>query len=210
MAGRDRTPTVTLTGTTEGGETVFAHPLGDGAELGMLEPWHAEEFLDAVRRSREHLLPAIPVAHTVHTVEDARAYLRRFADGHAKDAEHLFGIRLDGALVGVTMLFTFDTLRGTCEMGVWLAPEARGRGLVTRACRYVLDWAFETRGMKRVQWTHSPDNDRSAATARRLGMTREGVLRSAWTLGGVRTDSVVWSVLAEEWPTKEITSVREI
>jgi RimJ/RimL family protein N-acetyltransferase len=189
---------------------MFTHPLGDGAELGMLEPWHAEEFLQAVERSREHLLAAIPAAHTVHTVEDARAYLRLFADGHASDVKHLVGIWLDGTLVGLTMLFDFDARRGTCEMGVWLAPEARGRGLVTRACRYVLDWAIGVRGMKRVQWTHSPGNDRSAAVARRLGMTREGVLRSAWTLGDRRTDQVVWSVVAEEWPTKEITSLREV
>jgi ribosomal-protein-serine acetyltransferase len=188
---------------------LFAQALGDGAELGMLEPWHAEEFLATVDRSREHLLAAIPVAHNVHTIDDARAYLQRFADGHAKDVEHLFGIRLDGALVGITMLLDFDTRHATCEMGVWLAPEARGRGLVTRACRYVLDWAIGVRGMKRVQWTHSPGNERSGAVARRLGMTREGVLRSAWTLGAVRTDNVVWSVLAEEWPTKEITSLRD-
>jgi ribosomal-protein-serine acetyltransferase len=188
---------------------VFAHSLGDGAELGMLEPWHAEEFLEAVERSREHLLAAIPVAHSVHTVEDARAYLQRFADGHAKDVEHLFGIRLDGTLVGITMLHNFDTRTATCEIGVWLAPEARGRGLVTRACRYVIDWAIGVRGMQRVQWSHSPGNERSAAAARRLGMTREGVLRSAWTLGDVRTDNVVWSVIAEEWPTKEITSLRD-
>ena len=189
---------------------MFAHALGDGAELGMLEPWHAEEFLETVERSREHLLAAIPVAHHVHTIDDARAYLQRFADGHAKDVEHLFGIRLDAALVGVVMLFSFDTTNATCEMGVWLAPQAQGRGLVTQACRYVLDWAIRVRGMKRVQWTHSPANVRSRAVAGRLGMTHEGVLRSAWTLGGVRTDNVVWSVLAEEWPTKAIASVDDL
>jgi ribosomal-protein-serine acetyltransferase len=188
---------------------VFAHSLGDGAELAMLEPWHAEEFLAAVERSREYLSAAIPAAHDVHTLDDARSYLRRFADGHAEDTRHLVGIWLDGTLVGLTMLFDFDAAKGTCEMGVWLAPEAQGRGLVTRACRYVLDWAIGERGMKRVQWTNSPANVRSSAVARRLGLTYEGVHRSAWTLGGVRTDQEVWSVLAEEWPTKEITSVRD-
>jgi RimJ/RimL family protein N-acetyltransferase len=188
---------------------VFSHSLGDGAELAMLEPWHAEEFLAAVERSRAYLLAAIPAAHQVHTLDDARAYLRRFADGHANDTMHLVGIWLDGTLVGLTMLRDFDAGRAMCEMGVWLAPEAQGRGLVTRACRYVLDWAIGVRGMKRVQWTCSPSNVRSSAVARRLGMTREGVLRSAWTLGDVRTDNEVWSVLAEEWPTKEITSLAD-
>jgi RimJ/RimL family protein N-acetyltransferase len=55
--------------------------------------------------------------------------------------------------------------------------------------------------MSRVQWTNNPTNARSSAVARRLGMTREGLLRSAWQVGGVRKDSEVWSIIAEEWPT---------
>jgi RimJ/RimL family protein N-acetyltransferase len=182
---------------------VFTYSLGDGAELGMLEPWHAEEFLETVERCREDLKPDIPVAYSVHTVHDARQHLQRFANGHATDTEHLFGIWLHGKFVGITQLFFFDTTRGTCQMGVWLAPEAQGRGLVTRACRHVIDWAIRVRGMKRVEWTNSPSNVRSAAVARRLGMTREGLLRSAWVVGGVRQDNEVWSILAEEWPTPE-------
>jgi ribosomal-protein-serine acetyltransferase len=177
---------------------LFTYPLGDGAELAMLEPWHAEPFLATVEANREYLRAAIPAAHNVLTIDDARAYLQRFADGHARDVEHLFGIWLEGDLVGVVQLFNFATTLGTCEMGVWLAPRAQGRGLVTNACRHVLDWAF-TRGMHRVQWTNNPENTRSAAVAQRLGMTREGLLRSAFGLGGVRWDNEVWSMIADDY-----------
>jgi ribosomal-protein-serine acetyltransferase len=181
---------------------VFAHFLGDGAVLAMLEPWHAQEFLEAVDRSREHLSTYVPAAHNVHSVEDARGYLQRFADGHARDAEHIFGIWLDGKLVGMNQLIDFDAKMGTCEIGVWLADEVQGRGLVTRSCRHLIDWAIGVRGIRRVVWMNHPANVRSSAVARRLGMTREGVLRSSFTLGGRRWDNEVWSVLAEEWPTE--------
>jgi ribosomal-protein-serine acetyltransferase len=175
------------------------YPLGDGAGLGPLEPWHAEEFADSVARTREHLAPWIPFAHTVTDVESARAFLQRFADAHAADTRHLFGIWRDGRLVGGVMFPTFEARTGNCEIGVWLSPEAQGRGLITRAVRQLIDWAFRTRAMSRVEWNTDPRNARSRAVAQRLGMTFEGVRRSRHPVAGVRQDSETWSVLADEW-----------
>ena len=179
---------------------LFTHSLGGGAELAMLEPWHAEQFHDTISRARPALLDAIPAAHEVHSVDDARSVLQKWADAHAQDTRHLFGIWLEGELVGVVQLFNFNTTQATAEMGVWLAPWAQGRGLITRACRAMLDWAFHERGLSRVQWVTRPDNVRSLAVAARLGMTREGVLRESYPYRGKRHDSEYWSMLAHEWP----------
>jgi RimJ/RimL family protein N-acetyltransferase/2-polyprenyl-3-methyl-5-hydroxy-6-metoxy-1,4-benzoquinol methylase len=175
------------------------YPLGDDAGLGPLEPWHAEEFADSVARSREHLAPWIPFAHTVTDAESARAFLQRFADAHAADTRHLFGIWRDGRIVGGVMFPTFEARTGNCEIGVWLAPEAQGRGLITRAVRSLIDWAFRTRGMSRVEWNTDPRNARSRAVAQRFGMTFEGVRRSRHPVAGERQDSETWSLLADEW-----------
>jgi|RhiMetdeSRZDD1v2_1073273.scaffolds.fasta_scaffold371641_2 ribosomal-protein-serine acetyltransferase len=179
---------------------MFAQELGEGADLAMLEPWHAEEFFATLDRARPALVAAIPAAREVQSVADARATLQRWADAHAQDNRHLFGIWRDGEFVGVVQLFNFDAAMLTCEMGVWLAPWAQGRGLMTTACRSVLDWAIRVRGMRRVQWTNNPANVPSGALARRLGMTREGVLRSSFRLGDDRWDNEIWSIIAEEWP----------
>jgi ribosomal-protein-serine acetyltransferase len=175
------------------------YPLGGAAGLGPLEPWHAEEFADSVARTREHLAPWIPFAHTVTDVESARAFLQRFADAHAADTRHVFGIWRDGRLIGGVMFPTFDARTGNCEIGVWLSPEAQGRGLITTAVRQLIDWAFHTRGMSRVEWNTDPRNARSRAVAQRLGMTFEGVRRSRHPVAGVRQDSETWSILADEW-----------
>jgi RimJ/RimL family protein N-acetyltransferase/predicted O-methyltransferase YrrM len=175
------------------------YPLGDGAGLGPLEPWHAEEFAESVARAREHLAPWIPFAHTVVDTESARAFLQRFADAHGADTRHLFGIWRDGRLVGGVMFPTFDARAGSCEIGVWLEPQAQSRGLVTRAVRVLIDWAFRTRGLSRVEWNTDPRNARSRAVAQRFGMTFEGVRRSLHRVAGERQDSETWSILASEW-----------
>jgi ribosomal-protein-serine acetyltransferase len=67
--------------------------------------------------------------------------------------------------------------------------------------RVLLDWAFEERGMHRVEWYASSANEPSINVARRLGMTREGMFRENYPHRGVRASTEIWSMLAPEWRT---------
>ena len=178
---------------------MFAYPLSPGAELRPLEPWQAAEFAAHVAAARDHLAPWLPWARTVVDTESARAFLQRYADQQAAGGGRIYGVWVDDRLVGGTLFRVFDAPTSTCEIGVWLDPAAQGRGLVTAAARAMIDWAVRARGMHRVEWRVTPANARSVAVARRLGMTREGVLRAAFPMDGDRQDVEVWSVLAEEW-----------
>jgi RimJ/RimL family protein N-acetyltransferase len=179
---------------------VFTRPLGDHAQLRPLEPWQAQEYLAHIDRARPSVDPWIPWATLSTDLDSATAVLQRYADNQAKDTARIYGIWLDGTLVGGVMFTKFDAATGTCEIGCWLEPAAQGRGLVTRACRVLIDWAFGERGMSRVEWWAAAGNVRSVDVARRLGMTRDGVLRQRYPYRGTRQDSEVWSVLSEEWP----------
>lgn len=178
---------------------MFSLPLRDGVRLGGLEVWHAEEFAAHMDRAREHIRPWVGPTFVTDGVDGARATLKRYAEAQAGDGARLFGIRLDGVLVGGVLFTDFRAAAGWCEIGCWLEPSAEGRGLVTPACRVLLDWAFATRGLHRAEWHCRADNERSSAVAKRLGMTLEGVRREAWPYEGVRYDKQVWSVLAPEW-----------
>ncbi|MEV4224021.1 GNAT family protein [Nonomuraea sp. NPDC049725] len=179
---------------------MFALPLADDAQLRPLEPWNAEEFLAHIDRARPDVDPWIPWASQSTDLASATAVLQRYADRQAQDSGRIYGIWLDGTLVGGVMFTSFDAATGVCEIGCWLEAAGTGRGLVNRACRALIDWAFTRRGMSRVEWWVSPGNARSIAAARRLGMTRDGVLRGRYPYRGVRHDSEVWSILADEWP----------
>ncbi|WP_306368987.1 GNAT family N-acetyltransferase [Nocardiopsis sp. CC223A] len=178
---------------------MFTTPLGDGAELGPLEPWHAQEFLDHIDRGREFIGRYVGLPDLVTDLESSRAHLQRYADKTAADTGRICGIRLDGKLVGGVLLPQLDTAQGTAEAGCWLEPAASGRGLVTRAVRVLIDWAIRERGVHRVEWHVDTENAPSIAVARRLGMTREGVMRGNYLYRGSRRDTEVWSVLAPEW-----------
>ncbi|HEY3714214.1 MAG TPA: GNAT family protein [Jatrophihabitantaceae bacterium] len=173
-------------------------PLGDSAELRALEPWQAAEFAAFIEAARPHLAPWLPWATSIIDEAGAREFLQRYADRQAAGEGRIYGIWLEDRLVGGTLFRTFDPASGVCELGVWLASSAQGRGLVTRAARHLIDWAIGTRGLTRVEWHCAVDNKSSIAVAQRLGMTREGVLRRAFLVDGARQDVEVWSLLAGE------------
>ncbi|MFS8202278.1 GNAT family N-acetyltransferase [Streptomyces sp. CWNU-52B] len=173
--------------------------LCDGARLGALELWHAQEFADHMDRAREYIRPWVGARFVTDDVDGARATLRRYSEWQAADGARLYGIWRGDVLVGGVMYVSFDAASGSCEIGCWLEPSAEGRGLVTSACGALVDWAFASRGLHRAEWHCRADNDRSSAVAKRLGMTLEGVRREAWPYEGQRYDKEIWAVLATEW-----------
>ena len=184
------------------------------ATLRPLEPWRAEEFAAHMDRAREHIRPWVGPSFVTDDVDGARATLQRYADATARDGHRIFGIWLDGlngatapTLVGGVMFVEFSAAAGTCEIGCWLEPAAEGRGLITAACRMLLGYAFDERGLHRAEWRCRADNARSSAVAERLGMTLEGVLREAWKVGDTFYDKQVWSILAGEFTPFSPTNI---
>lgn len=181
------------------------------AELRPLEPWQAAEFLAHMDRARTNTDPWIPWASRTTDLDSARATLQGYADRQATDTGRLYGIWLDGTLVGGVMFVSFDTRSGNCEIGVWTEKAGEGHGLISAAVRHLAEYALVERGMQRIEWITSTRNTRSSAVAERLGMRLDGVLRSSFPHNGVRLDNGVWSLLAQEWIDSEQragTSVR--
>jgi len=95
-------------------------------------------------------------------------------------------------LLGAVTRFGPDGHQAT--FGLWLAPEARGRGVGTRALRLVADWTLATTEVIRLDCFIMVGNEPSNRMVERAGFQREGVLR-AWDIhhGGVPIDCVVFS-----------------
>ncbi|GHH76590.1 N-acetyltransferase [Kitasatospora indigofera] len=179
---------------------MYSISLGDdGAELSPLEPWQAEDFLAHMDRGREFIGQHNGLPDIVTDLASSRAFLQAYAERAAADTGRIYGIRTDGTLVGAVIFRRMDVGQGTAEAGCWLEPAAAGKGLVTRAVRTIIDWAVEERGIHRVEWWVSAENGPSIAVARRLGMTRDGVLKESYLYRGKRHDQEIWSVLAPVW-----------
>lgn len=111
--------------------------------------------------------------------------------------------RSDGRMVGTTRFYDMAPVHRRLAIGsTWYVPEARG-SLVNAEVRWLtLSHAFETWRVNRVELITDPRNLASRAAMKLLGAVQEGVIRRhlIYKDGRVR-DSVLFSIIAEEWPT---------
>lgn len=97
--------------------------------------------------------------------------------------------RFAGRMVGNVSLFAIDTDDLVAKIGYRVHPAARGRGVARQMVDAVTRWAFEERGLMRVQLEHSLHNPASCRVAEAAGFVLEGVLRSGHALpDGTRDD----------------------
>ena len=130
--------------------------------------------------------------------EDARGWIAVHPEARASgDALELAVVgagddEVDGA-IGLVHVVP-EHARG--EVGYWIAPWARRRGLATHAVRLLADWALGDLGLGRLELLTHTDNVISGRVALAAGFRREGVLRGYRVSRGRRVDLVMYARVA--------------
>ena len=181
---------------------MFTCRLSDDAELRLKEVHHAEEIFAAVDANREHLRRWMHWVDKTRSAEDVRTYIRGALEQFARGETIAVGLWWRGRVAGSVGVHDINPDYRRCEVGYWLTEPAQGRGLMTAACRALIDHLFRERGLNRVEIRCEPDNRRSRAIPERLGFVQEGVLRQAAWLYGRPADHVVYGMLAADWRGK--------
>ena len=97
--------------------------------------------------------------------------------------------RRTGRMVGNVSLFAIETDDLVAQIGYRVLTAARGRGVARQMVHAVTTWAFESRGLMRVQLEHAVTNPASCKVALAAGFVLEGTARSAYAVpGGGRED----------------------
>jgi len=102
------------------------------------------------------------------------------------------------ALIGGLNFHQINPMHRRAEIGFWLAPGARGRGIAPRAVTLACEWAFEHYDLDRIEMTTLPDNAATLRLAEKVGFQREGLLRERNFERGARVDIVMLSLLRRE------------
>lgn len=128
-----------------------------------------------------------------------RAWERFLSDPSGKNIA--FALVIDGVCRGMSSYLDVDNQHNSVEIGsTYYDPAVRGGVANPSAKRLLMAHAFES-GAQRVQYRVDAANARSRAAVLKLGAVQEGILRNdkvTWT-GRIRS-TVVFSILAEEWP----------
>ena len=146
--------------------------------------------------------PEIPRGTTVpaeYTDERGREWIERQWSRHTK-GEGL-SLAVVDAEIDTAVGLVYLGLRkpnGHCELGYWLVPSARGRGLGTEAVRLTSRWVLIETDVYRLFAHVVTNNTASLAVMEKCGFTREGVLRSYLRYSDVVFDVVSFSLLSDD------------
>ena len=155
----------------------------------------AEDLFALVDSSRDYLRRWLPWVDGIRSARDYRPWI----EGRAGGNEYRLLIVYKGAVVGATGISDLDSPNKAGEIGYWLAENMQGRGIVTRTCRALLNYAVGELGMNRMQIRIATGNKESLAIPERLGFQFEGALRQAELVNGEYYDLALYSMLASEW-----------
>jgi RimJ/RimL family protein N-acetyltransferase len=107
-----------------------------------------------------------------------------------------------GKYAGSTRFYDINLAFKTLQLGyTWYGKEFRGTGL-NKHCKFLLlQFAFETLGLDRVEFRADNNNQHSIAAMKSIGCKVEGVLRDHMPTynSDVRRDSIILSILRQEW-----------
>jgi RimJ/RimL family protein N-acetyltransferase len=104
----------------------------------------------------------------------------------------------DGAFLGWCGLTRWNPDYRSAAMGYCLDEGAWGHGYATEAAGALLDWAFDTLDLNRVQAETDTRNLASARVLEKLDFVREGTLREDCVVNGDVSDSWVYGLLRRE------------
>jgi ribosomal-protein-serine acetyltransferase len=158
--------------------------LGDGVGLRPMSVDDADELHAVIVRNRDHLRPWMPWAD--QDLERTRQYLR---DATLDPRDIQAAVTMDGRIVGAIGLVH---PAGFAMVGYWLAAEAQGRGIMTRAVLAFVDHALDDLGYDRVELRAAVNNARSRAVAERAGFVLMRTIPDAAVINGRSVDHVVY------------------
>ena len=111
----------------------------------------------------------------------------------------------DGAFLGWCGLSRWNPDFRSASLGYVLVEGAWGQGYATEGAGALLQWAFETLDLNRVQAETDTRNLASARVLEKLGFRREGTLREDCVVKGEVSDSWVFGLLRREWRSAAVS-----
>jgi ribosomal-protein-serine acetyltransferase len=159
----------------------------------------AEEVFAVVERNYNHLKPFMHWATPDYSLESARDFIEKSIESTAARKGLGFGIFEKGCFIGSVGFVKFDWNARKTEIGYWIDQAEEGKGIISAACRVLIEYVFVELHLNRVEIRCAASNLRSAAIPERLGFRIEGVLRQAEFRDGQLHDFKIYGLLADEW-----------
>lgn len=186
---------------------MFSINLDNEITIKELESGSAGNLYDLINSNRNYLRKWLAWVDETRHVDDTVNYIQSVLNSDMFSGRYVMEILYCENLAGVIDFHHGDKLNMIIEIGYWLAEKFQGKGIMTKACKYCVNYALTDLGFNRVVIKCAAGNDRSIAIPQRLHFTFEGIEREGQNLNGIYTDLMVYSMLKRDWQPGLITKI---
>ena len=135
-------------------------------------------------------------------LENLKNYMNLALKGRQEENAYPFIVfdKTKDQYAGTTRFYDMQSYHKTTQLGyTWYGKDFQGTGL-NKNCKFLmLQFAFESMEVERVEFRADAKNDRSIAAMKSIGCEKEGILRSNCISPSGRRDSIIFSILRTEW-----------
>lgn len=143
------------------------------------------------------------------TIQSSIDFINESNDSMQRQESLILGVYLKstGELAGKCMLFSYDQESKRAEIGFGLGRSCWGKGYISEAGETLIQYGFDSLGLRRIEAEIDPDNQSSAKALEKLGFSLEGLLRQRWEVNGIVSDSAMYGRLVSDCPVKHNKSM---
>ena len=167
----------------------------------VLRPFAFEDVNDVMAYASDPEWSRFLPVPNPYTLTDAAEFIAKNILRN-RDEEHGFAIEYDGVVIGgIDLRVEVPISVGSLHYG--LSRAHWNRGLMTEAAQTIVDWGFERFELAKIYSWADVENIGSWRVMEKIGMTREGTLRSQGVNRGVRQDYHYYGILRSEWESSK-------
>ncbi len=183
-------------------KTIIPKPYSFGCEgytLREITYEDAKPIFQGLNKYRDDMRQWLPFVDNMQKLSDEQAVVESFLMPKYAIRNLTYVIEHGGIFCGMIGMSGLDLINDRLEIGYWLLPPYRGKGIMTAATKALCKWIFKHRPINRIQIKCSVDNHASNAIPKRIGFKFEGTEREGQLLAsGKYTDINVYSLLKKD------------
>jgi RimJ/RimL family protein N-acetyltransferase len=141
----------------------------------------------------------------ISDLEAAVEALNKDLESDAQGNSMCWAVCLKGEdkMIGKCILFQFSQQNRRAEIGYLLSRDYWRQGLMHQALEAVIDFAFNTLDLHRIEADVDIENAGSLGLLKKLGFKQEGLFKERWFVYGEWQDSAMLGLLKQDWLTNK-------
>lgn len=154
----------------------------------------ATELFNLVDSDREYLNTWLSWPPFIKEVNDFNSFIKNSIVNFAEGKSISCAIEYENKIVGIIHLSKILNSLKKVEIGYWLSSKYQGNGIVTRAVKNLITYAFDELKMEKVEISIAVENHSSRNVCERLDFKREGIITNSENLHGKIVDHIIYGL----------------